>query len=115
MPLVGLVIAVAVATACSGEGPESTGADARVSVVTTSNIVADWVAAVGAGRVELSALLPVGASPHGYSPGARDVARVAEADVVFTVGLGLEAGWLEDLVMEVSESTAAMRFGPSDL
>ncbi len=112
VPLVGLAMAAAVAAACSGEGPEPTGADARVSVVTTSNIVADWVSAVGAGRVELSALLPVGASPHGYSPGARDVARVAEADVVFTVGLGLESGWLEDLVMEVSEGTAVVELGP---
>lgn len=112
VPLVGLVMAVAVAAACSGEGAEPTGAGARLSAVATSNIVADWVSAVGAGRVEVSALVPVGASPHGYSPGARDVARVAEADVVFTVGLGLEAGWLQDLVMEVSEGTAVVELGP---
>jgi ABC-type Zn uptake system ZnuABC Zn-binding protein ZnuA len=108
-----VVVGIAVlGVACSGEGPEQPEGKARISVVATSNIVADWVSAVGAGRVEVSALVPVGASPHGYSPGARDVARVAEADVVFTVGLGLEAGWLEDLVMVASEGTAVVELGP---
>ena len=69
-----------------------------IQVVTTSNIVADWVRQVGGERVDVFSLLPPNADPHTFQPGARDIARVADADLVITIGLGLEAGWLNDLV-----------------
>ena len=70
----------------------------KLRVVSTSNIVGDWVKRVGGERVSSFSLLPPDADPHTFQPGARDVANVADADVVFTVGLSLEAGWLEELV-----------------
>ena len=70
----------------------------RLNVVTTSNIIADWVQAVGQDRVDVFALMPSNADPHTFQPGARDVARVADADLVLSIGLSLEAGWLDDLV-----------------
>ncbi len=73
-----------------------------IQVVTTTNFVADWARIVGGERVEVFGLLPPGGDPHSFQPGARDVARVADADVVFTVGLGLEAVWLEELVHSAS-------------
>ena len=69
-----------------------------ISVVTTSNIVADWVKRVGGERVDVFSLLPPNSDPHTFQPGARDTARVADADLVLTVGLGLESGWLNELV-----------------
>ena len=69
-----------------------------LNVVTTSNIIADWVSAVGQDRVDVFPLLPPDTDPHTYHPGAQDVAKVADADVVMTVGLSLEGGWLHDLV-----------------
>ena len=73
-----------------------------VQLVTTTNFVADWARVVGGDKVEVFGLLPPGADPHSFIPGARDVAKVADADVVLTIGLGLEAGWLEDLVHNAS-------------
>ena len=70
----------------------------KVHVVSTSNIMADWVRVVGQDRVEVFALLPVNADPHSYQPGARDITHVADADLVMSVGLSLEAGWLTELV-----------------
>ena len=70
----------------------------KLSVVTTSNILADWVQAVGQDRVEVFPLLPANADPHTFQPGTRDVTRVADAGLVFSVGLSLEAGWLDELV-----------------
>ena len=67
-------------------------------MVTTSNIVADWVSRVGGERVNVFSLLPPNADPHTFQPGARDTARVADADLVLTVGLGLESSWLHDLI-----------------
>ena len=82
---------VAVVEAAAPSGPP-------VQVVTTTNFVGDWARIVGGDRAEVFALLPPGGDPHSFVPGGADVARVADADVVFTVGLGLEAEWLHDLV-----------------
>ena len=84
------------------ESAAATPSGRPVQVVTTTNIVADWVRVVGGDRVEVFSLLEPGADPHTFQPGPRAVARVADADVVFTVGLGLEADWLEDLLHNAS-------------
>ena len=85
-------------TEAKAEAPTETPAAATISVVTTSNIVADWAKAVGQDRVDVFPLLPANADPHTYRPGARDVARVADADLVMSIGLSLEAGWLDELI-----------------
>ena len=54
--------------------------------------------AVGQDRVDVFPLLPPNADPHSYQPGAQDIARIADADLVFSVGLSLEAGWFEELL-----------------
>ena len=54
----------------------------KLQVVTTSTIVGDWVRAVGQHRVEVHSLLPTDADAHTYQPGARDIARIADADMV---------------------------------
>ena len=74
----------------------------KLKVVTTSNIAADWARNVGGNRVEVKGLLPVAADPHSYQPGARDVADVADADLVLTIGLSLEDEWLHELVHNAS-------------
>jgi len=83
-------------TAPSPSGP-------AVNVVTTSNIVADWVGIIGQDRVNVQSLLPAGADPHTYQPGAQDIAQVADADLVLSVGLSLEAGWLTELVEHAAQ------------
>ena len=69
-----------------------------LNIVATSNIVGEWVSIVGGDRVEVLNLVPRGADPHAYQPGARDIARVADSDLVFAVGLQLEGLWLEELI-----------------
>ena len=81
---------------------EQTSPAPKLSVVTTSNIAADWARNVGGDRVEVKGLLPIGTDPHSYQPGARDVADVAAADLVLTIGLSLEDQWLHDLVHNAS-------------
>ena len=112
VPLLGLM-GVLLLVACSNqaEGSEPTrssvpaapiGAGTAPNVATTMNIVADWVKNVGGDRVEVFNILPVGADPHSYQPGARDVAAIADADLVFAVGLFLEASWLGELIQNTS-------------
>ena len=77
-----------------------------VNVVTTSNIVADWVSNVGGDRVRVTPLLPQNADPHTFQPGARDIAQVADADLMLAVGLSLEASWLTELVSNSARDPA---------
>ncbi len=100
--VVGTVI---LATGCTGAAPSSTpGVATAVTVVTTNSVIADWVGQVGGDRVDVFTLLPVGSDPHTFQPGARDVTRVADADVVFSVGLNLEGTWLVDLITNAASS-----------
>ncbi len=86
------------APTAASPAPTSAPPPEKLSVVTTSNIVADWVRAIGQDRVDVFPLLPPNADPHSYQPGAQDIARIADADLVFSVGLQLEGSWLEDLI-----------------
>ena len=80
----------------------------KIAVVTTSNLLADWVRAVGQDRVEVFPLLPANADPHAFQPGGRDVARVADADLILSIGLSLEAGWLDDLVANAAQESSEL-------
>ncbi len=79
-----------------------------LNVVTSTSIVADWVENIGGDRVEVFSLVPRGADPHGYQPGARDVTRVADADLVLTIGLGLEESWLTELIQNAARDPASI-------
>ena len=83
----------------------------KLNIVTTTNFVADWVRVIGGDRVNVVSLLAAGADPHNLSPGARDVAMIADADVVMSVGLELEAGWLEELLHNASAEDRIVALG----
>ncbi len=86
----------------------------KLRVVTTSNIVADWVREIGGDRVDVFPLLPPNADPHTYQPGAQDITRIADADLVFSVGLQLEGGWLDELIENAArEHDAIVAVGDS--
>ena len=80
----------------------------KVSVVTTTNIVADWVENVGGDNIDVFSLVPVGADPHTFQPGAKDVARIADADLVLSVGLSLEGAWLKDLLENAARDPSSI-------
>ena len=88
--------------------PTSTPEPTLLSVVTTTSIVADWVENIGGDSVEVFSIVPRGVDPHGFQPGARDVARIAEADLVLTVGLGLEESWLRELLQNAARDPATI-------
>ena len=89
------------ATSAPAAAPDPTATPVEsepINVVSTNNIAADWVKQVGGDNVDVFSVLPIGADPHGFQPGARDVARIADADLVLSIGLGLEASWLTELL-----------------
>ena len=101
-PLTGTNPATASSQEATTPGETATPFKPPVQVVTTTNFLADWARLIGGDRVEVFGMIPAGGDPHSFMPGARDIARVADADLVLTVGLQLEAGWLEELVHNAS-------------
>ena len=80
--------------ACATTPPKPSG---RVRVVTTLGILADWARQVGGDRVEVTSLLTGNESPHTYEIKPADVKMVADARILFRIGLGLEE-WLDPAV-----------------
>jgi zinc/manganese transport system substrate-binding protein len=79
--------AAVVAPAC-GDG----GGDGRPTIVVTTTILGDVVEHLVGGAASVDVVMPIGASPHDFSPSARQVAAMREADVLVVNGLGFEAG-----------------------
>jgi manganese/iron transport system substrate-binding protein len=65
--------------------------------VATISILADFVRAVGGDHVRVDSIVHVGGDPHVYEPTPSDARRLAEANIVFRNGLGLER-WLDKLI-----------------
>lgn len=69
----------------------------RLRVVATTSIVGDVIDQVGGEAIDLQTLMPLGVDPHTYEPTPRDIQAIAQADVVFLSGLGLEEALLPRL------------------
>jgi zinc/manganese transport system substrate-binding protein len=90
---------LAVLALCLGlGGPVAAGSGERpVRAVASFSILADLVREVGGAHVTVSTLVGPDSDAHGFSPSPGDARKVAEADIVFVNGLGLE-GWLDRLI-----------------
>jgi len=94
-----LVVALALATPYLFASPaqEQPSGDA-VLVVATTTIVGDIVSRIGGDRISLYVMLAPGVDPHVFQPTPRDLRHVADADVLFANGAGLEADFLGNLL-----------------
>jgi ABC-type Zn uptake system ZnuABC Zn-binding protein ZnuA len=90
-----------------------------VNVLATINIVGDVVRQIGGETIVLTTLIPASANPHAFAPTPQDVAAIAEADVVFINGLGLEeffaplienSGIDTNHILSVSDGIEAIEF-----
>lgn len=91
--LLGLAL---VGAGCGGSG--GNGGD-KLAVVATTTQIADFAREVGGEEVEVHQLLQPNSDPHDYEPRPSDVQAVAEADVVFASGDGLDE-WIEEVVSD---------------
>lgn len=70
--------------------PVTLGADEKLRVVATTNIIGDVVRRVGGDAIDLTQLLPAGSDPHSYQAKPDDLRQLNRADVIFINGLHLE-------------------------
>lgn len=95
LTLFSALVLIAVATGC-GRDDAGTG-DGELTVVATTQQVADFARQVGGDRVDVVALVPANADPHDFEPRPSDARAVAEADVALRSGGDLD-DWLGSLL-----------------
>jgi ABC-type Zn uptake system ZnuABC Zn-binding protein ZnuA len=66
-------------------------------IVATTSLIGDVLSRVAGDRIELRVLLPARADPHSFQSSPQDAAAVAEAELVFINGFGLEEALLGTL------------------
>lgn len=69
----------------------------KLKVVATFSILGDLVQNVGGDAIDLKVLVPANSDTHTFEPSPADSVALADADVIFEIGLEFEA-WLEALV-----------------
>jgi ABC-type Zn uptake system ZnuABC Zn-binding protein ZnuA len=76
------------AQAPAAEDPPAPAPGAPIRVVASTSIIGDVVGQIGGERVAVTTLVPIGGDTHSFSPSPQDIARVAEAQLVFVNGAG---------------------------
>ena len=112
----------AVPQAPASQTPADSSAGGPIRVVASTSIIGDVVGQVGGEQVAVTTLVPVGGDAHSFAPSPQDIARVAEAQIVFVNGAGYEeflarllesAGGAAELV-ELSEGIALRELGEGE-
>ena len=79
-------------------------ANEKLSVLTTTGMIADAAMNIGGELIDVTALMGPGVDPHLYQATAKDVERMRRADVILFNGLHLEAG-LERVLKKMKKKT----------
>lgn len=73
-------------------------AEAKLKVITSTTDLAEIVRQAGGEFVDVEALLKGSQDPHFVEAKPSYMVKVSKADIVVTVGLGLEAGWISNIM-----------------
>jgi ABC-type Zn uptake system ZnuABC Zn-binding protein ZnuA len=91
--------------------PESQAQDSgTLRIVTSTTIVADVTQQIAGDAAVVESLIPIGLNPHTYEPGAQDIVRLSDADLVLIVGAFYEAT-LESVLTEAAGSNVVVVSG----
>ena len=78
-----------------------------LNVVATFSILADVVQNVGGDAIDLTVIVGADGDAHTFEPKPEQMAAVADADLIFENGLGLEP-WLDDMYARMASDTMPM-------
>lgn len=97
------ILLVLLALLLIAAGPGSNGTlqaqTRKLNVVTSTTILLDFARNVAGDKVNLSSLVPTDGDAHEYEPTPADAKSIAQADLVFVNGVGLE-GFIDKLIKE---------------
>ncbi len=98
-----LLLVVALSLLLARPGPLHA-QEGRPHVVASFSILADVARNVAGDAADVTALMPLGADPHSFTPAPRDLVALADADAIFVVGAGFEEGLLDAIAGAVEPS-----------
>ncbi|WKA59793.1 zinc ABC transporter substrate-binding protein [Planococcus shenhongbingii] len=88
IPLIALILLLA---ACGNPAGETqTEDDSKLQVKTTVYPLTYFTERIGGDRVAVESVYPAGSNEHSFEPTQQDMIALAEADLMFYIGLGLE-------------------------
>ena len=70
----------------------------QTTILATTPLIADWVNYIGGERVSADHIIPYSVNTHTYVPGAKDIAKITDAQYVFAIGWQYEGPWLAKLL-----------------
>ena len=79
-----------------------------LNVVVTTPMLGEFVKQVAGDSVVLNILMPAEADPHTYDPSPQDAAKIADADIVFYVGIKYETSSLLKLIENTASTNATL-------
>jgi len=103
---IGAIVLSIVLIAC-GSGSTTDDTD-KINVLATTPMLGDFVNQIGGENINLTILMPPEADPHTYDPSPQDATKIAEADIVFYVGLKYEPSALIKLVENTSNTDSVL-------
>lgn len=89
------VVLLLMITGCNKN--DETQDDGKIKAVSTITIINDIVKNIGGDKVNAISICPIGTDPHTYIAKPSDPRMIAESDIVFINGLGLEH-WMEQMI-----------------
>ena len=103
---IGAILLSIVLIAC-GSGSTTDDTD-KINVLATTPMLGDFVNQIGGENINLTILMPPEADPHTYDPSPQDATKIADADIVFYVGLKYEPSALIKLVENTSNTDSVL-------
>jgi len=105
---IGAIVLSIVLIACGTGSTTDEATSDKINVLATTPMLGDFVNQIGGENINLTILMPLEADPHTYDPSPQDATKIADADVVFYVGLKYEPSALIKLVENTSNSDSVL-------
>jgi len=107
-----LVTVLALFTAACGDkssttSPKQSESKEKMTIYTTVYPLSYFTQRIGGDFVEVSSIYPAGANEHTFEPTQKDMMKLADADLFFYVGLGLE-GFVENAKKTLAKEDVTM-------
>ena len=93
--LVCIIICVLFISACGNKEESNPQEDNNLQVYTTVYPLQYFTERIGGDAVNVTSVYPAGANEHTFEPTQKDMIALADADLFFYIGLGLE-GFVEN-------------------
>ncbi|MDA9655328.1 metal ABC transporter substrate-binding protein, partial [bacterium] len=94
--------------ACGTGSTTDEATSGKINVLATTPMLGDFVNQIGGENINLTILMPPEVDPHTYDPSPQDATKIADADVVFYIGLKYEPSALIKLLENTSNSDSVL-------